>query len=368
MANVSEVEAMRDETNCEGNEKENLNIKEEVVISVKREEVECAVCLGRNIDYLELNKTKTMAGTSLSVFLSRYTQQLNLALINAKYICKECSELINVLENAELEYMKLKEHFESVISKNPLFEVQQLSTLAIVKEEENIHESQYRSANNSDSEDLPLILTRKRKTRKKLVKKRAVSNKQVKKKNTRKNNRERLVHAECDSAVETEEQEATPCALSNTLQVDDIKTEDSHDKSNSENMYDTMFKVEDDGFDDDDTDYVPEEQGEEKRNVKLVRKHRPKNKCNHTCDCVCVCVAVRLEQHKQKHGDTKPPYICEVCGAHYKHKRACDIHVSVTGSVRSATSCSRLSVRCGDTTTSTPGNSTTRCTSCLTPA
>lgn len=36
-----------------------------------------------------------------------------------------------------------------------------------------------------------------------------------------------------------------------------------------------------------------------------------------------------MEQHKQKHDGSKPPYICEVCGAHYKHKRACDIHIAL---------------------------------------
>lgn len=37
----------------------------------------------------------------------------------------------------------------------------------------------------------------------------------------------------------------------------------------------------------------------------------------------------RFEAHLEKHSDGKPPYICEVCGAHYKHKRACDIHVAL---------------------------------------
>lgn len=37
----------------------------------------------------------------------------------------------------------------------------------------------------------------------------------------------------------------------------------------------------------------------------------------------------RFEAHMEKHSDGKPPYICEVCGAHYKHKRACDIHVAL---------------------------------------
>lgn len=38
---------------------------------------------------------------------------------------------------------------------------------------------------------------------------------------------------------------------------------------------------------------------------------------------------VRLDYHMLKHDGSKPPYICEICGAKYKHKRACDIHVAM---------------------------------------
>lgn len=30
-----------------------------------------------------------------------------------------------------------------------------------------------------------------------------------------------------------------------------------------------------------------------------------------------------------KHTGSKSPYICEICGASYKHKKACDIHVGM---------------------------------------
>lgn len=142
-------------------------VKEEAVITVKQELVECLVCLGRSGNYYDLNSTKTSAGTSLNDYLSKFTHAgLTKPLSGSKCVCKTCLDLVNILEQAELEYHKVREEFHAVISKNPLFEPTVTSsqvTLEVVKNEGlEFVDNDY----DNDSEDEPLALTKKKRHRK----------------------------------------------------------------------------------------------------------------------------------------------------------------------------------------------------------
>ncbi|XP_053622824.1 zinc finger protein 771-like [Plodia interpunctella] len=92
------------------------------VESIKREPRECIVCVTDCVDYFDIHNTTTaLLGTPLGIFLYRVTNvELN-SQEYTKYICKTCLDLANELERAELEYVKLKDNFESIISRNPLF-------------------------------------------------------------------------------------------------------------------------------------------------------------------------------------------------------------------------------------------------------
>ncbi|XP_072935496.1 uncharacterized protein [Epargyreus clarus] len=312
------------------------SIKEEVDVKVKPEPVECLVCVGRSAGGLDVHNTSTNSGTSLYNYLCKFTHaDLSVTQNDTKYVCKSCFDLINVLENAELEYMKLKETFESIISKNPLFESHVSVSLEHVKNESAELAVKHIE---DDSEDEPLALTKKKRHRKVDKRKKPTTDSKRKVRNkTSKDSEEESVERWAQALLAHAAPAAPPARL--------VKTEDS-DRSQSPtviNHFDGMLKIEDDGFDDDDDEYVPEEvtNGKYKKSsVPSKRGPKPKGtavkkkreaKVVHQCDqCNAKYTSLlRLEQHKLKHDDSKPPYICEVCGAHYKHKRACDIHVAM---------------------------------------
>lgn len=142
-------------------------VKEEADVIVKQELVECVVCLGRSGNYYDLNSTKTSAGTSLNDYLSKFTHAgLTKPLSGSKCVCKTCLDLVNILEQAELEYHKVKEEFHAVVSKNPLFEPTVTSshvTLDVVKNEDLEFVD---NVCDNDSEDEPLALAKKKRHRK----------------------------------------------------------------------------------------------------------------------------------------------------------------------------------------------------------
>ncbi|CAG4989704.1 unnamed protein product [Colias eurytheme] len=319
-----------------------VNIKNEEAITIKREPVECGVCLERSVDHTDIN-TKTNAGTSLHVYLSKYTSvDLTRSESSSKLICKNCYELINILEQTEAEYLKLKENFESIISKNPLFELQ-VSNVEFVKNESS--EAARNNANNSDSEDEPLSLTKRKRNQKSVSRKNNVAETN-KRKTKQKVNKDSWSCKECNEHGDTGGQQGliSHMLLNHVqlapIQVDIIKKEDDKTESPEIGTFEDVFKVELEPFDDDGDDFMPDEDIEDKCSTKqrgrkkgslTKRKRKPKDQC-YACDkCDAKYTSmVRLAHHKQKHeDDSKPPYICEVCGAHYKHKRACDIHVAL---------------------------------------
>lgn len=148
--------------------------KEKIDVLVKPEPHECVVCVVRSDQTFDIYATSTSAsGTALHRFLSKFTSHdLGEAPQPPKYICKGCFDLINVLEQAELEYIKLKETFESIISKNPLFDSTALQPIRLDSVKNELAPSAHDNFDDfdMDSEDEPLALAKKK--RRKTVKKR----------------------------------------------------------------------------------------------------------------------------------------------------------------------------------------------------
>lgn len=133
---------------------------------VKPEPLECLVCVVRSDDTYDIVVARTSAsGTPVHRFLAKFaSHDLRDALSAPKYICKGCFDLINVLEQAEIDYHKLKETFESIISKNPLFgsnDVQPLRLDTVKNEVVHGNNSTFNDYD-MDSEDEPLALAKKK--------------------------------------------------------------------------------------------------------------------------------------------------------------------------------------------------------------
>lgn len=191
---MAETSTMNPDNKVEQSEKkEDLEgIKTEVEVLVKRELLECVVCAARSRDCVDIHCAQTAAsGAKLSQLLSRLTR-VDLAAHAAcsKYMCKTCYDLVNVLEQAEIEYNKLKETFEAIISKNPLFEqrnnfVQPITLNAVKAEVSAGNDEDYVCDNmDDDSDDEPLATQSKRKRHKveKKKKKSTTSKRKVKSK------------------------------------------------------------------------------------------------------------------------------------------------------------------------------------------
>ncbi|XP_028157399.1 zinc finger protein 773 [Ostrinia nubilalis] len=341
-----------------------ISIKKEVEVLVKPEPHECLVCAVRSKDSYDVFCTKTSAsGASLHSFLSKFTNNdLGSAQQTPKYVCKSCFDLINVLEQAEIEYNKLKETFESIISKNPLFQMSSVQPIRLesVKNElggQNINAS-FDDYDNLDSEDEPLSLTKKK--RRKPAKKRKKPTPVKRKTKVKQPQDESWECGECGARGAAGGADAEAAHKIAAHVMDDaaaltVKKEDSSDGSqNQYNGFEPKIEMDMDiddfgdgiGEDDDSSNFVPdEEDGKSTKKNKLVlgrlkskaapvqkkprkpRESKVLHKCDE-CDAKYASLA-RLEQHKLKHDGSKPPYICEVCGAHYKHKRACDIHIQL---------------------------------------
>ncbi|XP_060810392.1 zinc finger protein 814 [Amyelois transitella] len=327
---------------------ENKEIKKEVEVPVplvKPEPPECVVCVKRSQENFNIHNTHTnVSGISLHAFLSKFTNtEFPFPQNFVRYICKTCLDLVNILEEAEIEYLKLKQTFETIISKNPLFYLPQPLRLDTVKNELQDNDTACADLND-DSENEPLVVIKKKRGQKVGKRKKALS----KRKSESKPNNEESGSWECSECGVCGEggavAEASHQLTAHTI-LRDIKKEDTNDGEFS-NGFETVLKVEplDDDIDNDsDSDFLPDEElsnEETKRKRKVLIGRRPRtkgigqkkrDKVLHECDqCNAKYTSlVRLEQHKQKHDGSKPPYICEVCGAHYKHKRACDIHIAM---------------------------------------
>ncbi|XP_014365258.1 zinc finger protein 729 [Papilio machaon] len=336
--------------NDEENSKRNDFIKQEVEVPVKREPVDCLVCADRSADGFEIHSTKTVvSNVTLYEFLCNLSQATLTSCENySKYVCKTCYDLVNELERAEKEYKKLKDTFEAIINKNPLFDCRTSSSnLCTVKNEvfESVYDDLCKTDN--DSEDEPLALT-KHKRQRKVDKRKKKSSAEVKRRKRHKVNKDSW---ECNICGLVSPSGGTDAFQAHMLtshgtedaEIKDVKKEDILDDfQNSNDTLESILKIKKNEFLDDDDDdsgnYEPEtlSNGKHRRN-KLQSSTGPKRrkkreeKVLHPCDrCDAKYTSLlRLEQHKLKHEDSKPPYICEVCGAHYKHKRACDIHVAL---------------------------------------
>lgn len=186
---MAERGTMNSDNKVEQSEKQKNShqIKTEVELMVKHEPLECVVCVTRSLECFDMYATHTSAsGTTLHNFLSKFTHfDFSSAQNCTKFICKTCYELINVLEQAEIEYVKLKETFEAILSKNPLFvlPVAQPIKLKTVKAEidadddDDDDDADYvcDSINQDDSDDEPLASQSKRKRQKVDKKKKRMS-------------------------------------------------------------------------------------------------------------------------------------------------------------------------------------------------
>lgn len=162
-----------------------LGVKEEEEVTVKQEFVECLVCLSRTTEHCDLNKTTTTAGTTLFDYLCKFTQaDLTKTTNGSIFICKTCLNLVNILEHAEIEYLKVKEEFQSLLSKNPLFELHHVQVPAGFEPVKNENSEIYTENKvDNDSEDEPLSLTKKKRC-KKLDKRKKKSVTELKRKET----------------------------------------------------------------------------------------------------------------------------------------------------------------------------------------
>lgn len=172
------------------------NIKEEVEVQVKPEPHECVVCTNRSNETVEIYAMNTSCGTLLFNFLSKYTQN-DLVASSSKQVCKGCFELIDVYEQAELEYLKLKESFEAIISKNPLFESASAAGAgagaAPVKCEASDAYDDV-PLHRGDSDDEPLMITRNKRHRKFITRKKKVQSNAKRKAHIKKSSKYRFVH------------------------------------------------------------------------------------------------------------------------------------------------------------------------------
>lgn len=157
--------------NDEESLKSNGQIKEELEVTVKREPIECLVCAERSPDGHDINNTKTLvSGLSLHDFLCKVAPvNLTNSENYSKFVCKTCYDLVNELERSEIEYLKLKETFDAIISKNPLFGPSQTSSSNPCTVKDEVFEAvfdEYCKSDNFDSEDEPLALTKNKRLRK----------------------------------------------------------------------------------------------------------------------------------------------------------------------------------------------------------
>ncbi|XP_013184055.2 uncharacterized protein LOC106129904 [Amyelois transitella] len=97
----------------------------EIPVKAEPKELECVVCIETSLENFEIYSTEiTASGISVHAFLNKFTHS-EITFSSDKYICKTCLNLINELEQLEMEYNKLKYAFQTLIRKNPLFEVLQ---------------------------------------------------------------------------------------------------------------------------------------------------------------------------------------------------------------------------------------------------
>lgn len=165
-----------------------VGVKQENEVTIKIEAVECVVCLVRIGEQNNISSTRTEAGTLLHDYLIKFSQNQSFtSAISQKYICKICLDLVNLLEHAELEYIKVKEAFDSIISKNPLF-AQPPVTI-----ESSVVKNEVELDINNDSEDEPLALTKKKRISKIDKRKRKPIAPSKRKVNNKENDQERLV-------------------------------------------------------------------------------------------------------------------------------------------------------------------------------
>lgn len=191
---MAETSAMNSINKVEQNTTDGVTtIKKEDDVSIKREPAECVLCVSRGHEYFDVSRTNTASsGASLESFLYKHTQvDLSNSGSTAKFICKECFELINVLEQAEIEYNKLKETFDAILKKNPLFssvsEPVKLSSVKVESPEIVATEN-----NVDDSDEEPLVKKKRRQHKVELRKKKS-TNSVTKRKLRSKENEDRYI-------------------------------------------------------------------------------------------------------------------------------------------------------------------------------
>lgn len=228
MAQSSAMNSDKKSTDLEVKE-DREDIKKEEIVAVKPEPHECIVCVTHNLETFDIFNTNTAAsGISLHNFLSKFSNSALADCQNStKFVCKSCLDLINVLEQAELEYVKLKETFEAIISKNPLFDssVQPISLDTVKNETLREHpDDSYDIFDDMDSEDEPLSMTKKKRHGKVDKRKKKLSGSIVKRKPRTKQNDESWECTECFARGTTG---GTVAAMAHKLAVHSLEESNS---------------------------------------------------------------------------------------------------------------------------------------------
>ncbi|GBP58458.1 Zinc finger protein 681 [Eumeta japonica] len=318
----------------------------EEVIKTEREIRECVACASLGDDHYDIFCTHTScASTTLHDFLCRYTEA-NLA--THRHICRTCSQLIDTLERAEIEYNRLKTAFEDIIAKNPLFETSNTSSGDgnLVKTEKadvgNIDDDNWDYDPNLDSDYEPLLVTKKKKRKiNKRKKKSSSANDKTKPKSkdgkTEKSTPQQWECGVCgeQSTSEKEAAEHSSQHHSNRIlckdepQIPNGSHSPLYANGSEENSIAALKLEEPEEEEPNSTAETALLAARRRRGGRGGRAMLPKTvySCDQ-CDAKYTSLA-RFRYHKEKHEVSKPPYICEICGAHYKHKKACDIHVAM---------------------------------------
>lgn len=152
----------------DGNGDAGIKLEQEVEVKLEPgEPPECVVCLARAADGRAVRGARTArAGTPLPAFLSRYSPALAVpGSLDELAVCGACLHLADVLEQAEREYLRLRDSFEALLSRNPLFAPRAAAAARRVKSELAPH------GHDDDSEDEPLARAKAKRSAKGLKKK-----------------------------------------------------------------------------------------------------------------------------------------------------------------------------------------------------
>ncbi|XP_053617525.1 uncharacterized protein LOC128679369 [Plodia interpunctella] len=93
------------------------------LVKTEQEELSCVLCIKPHLDNFVIYNTElTASGVTVYTFFTKFAKA-GLGFSPHGYICKTCLNLVNELEELQIQYKKLKTVFQTLIGKNPLFEL-----------------------------------------------------------------------------------------------------------------------------------------------------------------------------------------------------------------------------------------------------